>query len=121
MGPAFRRERHAAGGAGNDKSRILIAGLIERIESACHERVVDCTDRTEAFSKQAVGQACRAQQLKQMHLGNAELNVLALRRELPFLRGGNLLITEGVALIVTRKQAAPINPRTDIGGHGDIW
>ena len=60
-------------------------------------------------------QASRAEHEEEVHLGNAEFDMLAFRRELPFLRRGNALFPKCVALGFAREQAAPVDPRAEIG------
>ena len=86
MRAAFGRERDARRGRRDDEPRFLIAGVVQRIEAAAHERIVERADGQQPLAKQRVGQAQRRQHQEQVHLGNAELEVLAFRTHLPFLR-----------------------------------
>ena len=65
-------------------------------------------------------QAERRQQDEQVHLGDAELDVLALRRELPVEGRGDALALEGVGHRLAREQAAPVHPGAEIGRDGDV-
>ena len=65
-------------------------------------------------------QAERRQHDEQVHLGDAELDVLTLRREFPVERRRDALALEGVGHRMVREQAAPVHPRSEIGGHGDV-
>ena len=62
----------------------------------------------------------RRQQDEQIHLGDAELDVLALRRELPVERRGDALALEGVGHALAGEQAAAVDPGAEIGRDGDV-
>jgi hypothetical protein len=64
---------------------ILVAGIVERIEAARDERVIHGADRDEPLGEQGMRQSGRAEQQEQVHFRNAELEVLAFRREAPIL------------------------------------
>jgi hypothetical protein len=59
---------------------------------------------------------CREQQ-KQVALGDAELDVLALRRHRPALRRDDLFLTKGVGAV---ENAAAVDPEPEIGRHREI-
>ena len=67
-----------------------------------------------------VRQAERRQQDEQVHLGDAELDVLALGRELPVEGRGDALALEGVGHRLAREQAAAVDPGPEIGGDGHV-
>src|ERR1700761_1545796 len=62
----------------------------------------------------------RRERDEQIHLGDAELEVLALRRELPIESRGNTFALEGVGHGLAREQAAAVDPGTEAGRHGDV-
>ena len=65
-------------------------------------------------------QAQRRHQDEQVHLGDAELDVLALRREIPVEGRGDLLAAEQVGLLGAREQAAAVDPGAEIGRDRDV-
>ena len=74
----------------------------------------------QALAEQRMRQPGRAEQQEQVHLGDAQLDMLAFGRELPFRRRGNFLADEGVGLFGAGKQLAPVDPGAQIGRAGDI-
>ena len=64
---------------------------------------------------QRVRQAERGQQDEQVVLGDAELDVLAGRREIPVEGRRDALALEGVGERLAGEQAAPVDPRPEIG------
>ena len=68
----------------------------------------------------AVRQSERRQQDEQVHLGDAELDMLALRREFPIEGRGDALALERVGHRLAREQAAPVHPRSEIGRDRDV-
>ena len=76
---ALGRERDARRRGHQNKTCLLVAGVIERIETALNERVIERANRDQTLSIDHVRQTQRRQQSEQIHLGDAELDVLALR------------------------------------------
>ena len=120
MRTAFGCERDAGRRRHHDEAGILVAGIIQRIESAGDERVVQRADRQQAFALDGMRQAERRQQDEQIHLGDTEFDMLALRREFPGEGGGNALVAEGVELGGARKKPAPVHPGAEIGRDRDV-
>ena len=83
---AFRRQRHAGRRRGEDEAGVLVAGVVQGIEAALDERVVERADRQQALAEDRMRQAERRQHEEQVHLGDAELDMLALGRERPSCR-----------------------------------
>ena len=54
MGAAFGCERHARGRTDNHEARVLIAGIVQRIEAAVHKRIIDRSDGQQTLSEQGV-------------------------------------------------------------------
>ena len=77
-----RRRRH------QNEARVLITGIVERIQAAGDERIVERADGNEPLAVDRVRQAERREQDEQIILGNAELDVLALGGEIPIERRG---------------------------------
>ena len=61
-----------------------------------------------------------AEQQEQVHLGDAELDVLALGREAPFLGAGDALALEHIGEFAAGKEMAAIDPGAEIGRDGDV-
>ena len=71
-----------------------------------------------------VRQAERRQQSEQVHLGDAELDMLTLRRELPIERRGNVLAFERVGHRLPREQiraGSPTVPDWWRQSHRAMW
>ncbi len=117
---AFRRQRHARRRRRQDEAGVLVAGVVERIEAAGDERVVERADRDQPLAEQGMRQPERRQQQEQVHLGDAELDMLPLRREVPGVGRGDALGLEQVLHLLAREQAAPVHPRPEIGRDGDV-
>ena len=66
MRATFRRQRDARRRRHQDKARVLIAGVIERIEAAGDERVVERSDRNEPLAVDGMRQAERGQRDEQI-------------------------------------------------------
>src|SRR5262249_52830898 len=105
MGSAFRGKGYARRRRHQDESRILITGIVERIEAAGDERIVQGADRQKALTVDYMRQAKRGQRAKQVHLGDTQFDVLALRRELPVEGGRDTLALERVSQSLAGKQA----------------
>ena len=120
VGAAFSRERDSGWRRHQDEARLLVAGIVERIEPTLDERIVECADRQQALSVDFVRKSERGKEDEQIHLGDAELNMLALRRKVPIERRGYLLALEGVGQFLARKQAAAVDPGAEISRDGDI-
>ena len=68
--PAWRRDKQEAG--------VLVTGVVERIEAAGDERVVERADGKEAGTEQVAGEAGGGEHQEKIALGNAELDMLAV-------------------------------------------
>ena len=93
---AFARQRDAGRRRHQNEARILVAGVIERIEPARDEGIVQRADRQQPLAVDRMRQAERREQDEQVILGDAELDVLALGRELPIEGRRDVLALEGV-------------------------
>ena len=83
MRAAFGRQRDAGRRRHQDEARVLVAGVVQRIEPARDERIVERADRQQPLAVDRMRQPERRQQDEQIHLGDAELDVLALGRDTP--------------------------------------
>ena len=108
---AFGAERDPARRRDEQETRVLIAGVIERIEAAGNERIVERADGEQAGIEQVAGEAGGGEHQEQVALGDAELNVLAFIVAAPFLRGCNLCLSEDVGHVAAAEQAALVDPR----------
>ena len=106
-----------------DEARAGVRAVDERVEPAADERVVDRADRQQLHVLQLVGQPELAQQQEQVHLGDAELEVLAARGRLPAQRRALLLLVD--RLVGRREHPAAVDPAAearrdrDVGARGD--
>ncbi len=73
---ALRRQRDAGRRAGHDEPRPGVDGVDEGVQPAQHERVVDRADRQQRLAGQVAGEPELAEQQEQVHLADAELDVL---------------------------------------------
>jgi hypothetical protein len=65
-------------------------------------------------------QSQRRQHQEQVHLGDAELEVLAPGAHLPLLRGEQAALLEHVLVVRQRKQTAPVHPGAEVGRYGHV-
>src|SRR5205814_5727030 len=110
MRAAFRSEGNAGGGGDQNEAGVLVERVIQRVEAALDERVVERADRQQPRAEQRPGEAERGEQQEQIALRDAELDVLALRRHSPALRRDDLLLAKRVGTLGTIKDAAAIDP-----------
>jgi hypothetical protein len=80
------------GVAHQQEARVLVTGVVESVEAAHDEGVVERADRQETHAEERVRQPERCQQDEQVVLGDAELDMLALRRHHPALGRDHLLL-----------------------------
>ncbi|CRL12164.1 hypothetical protein NIT7321_03036 [Phaeobacter italicus] len=120
MRATFRRQRHPGWRANNHEARILIAGIIQRIETARHKRVIDRANRDQPLAKQRMGQPRSPKQQEQVHLRNAQFDVLTVGGEFPFRGRGDLVFDKGIGLGSAGKQLAPVDPWSKVGGPRHI-
>ncbi len=120
MRTAFRRQRDARRRRRHHETGILIAGIVELIETTLDEGIVQRRDRQQTDAVDAARQAQGRHQDEQVRLGNAEFEMLALRRKVPVEGGRNLLAAEEIGLLGACEQPAPIDPCAEVGRHGDI-
>ena len=76
--PPSGRERDARGGAGDQEAGVLVAGVVQGIEAAVDERVIDRADGDQALAEERVGKAGGAEEEEEVHLGDAKFDVLAV-------------------------------------------
>ena len=120
MRAAFRRQRNARGRRHQQEARILIAGVVQRIEAARDEGIIDRPDGQQPRAEQRLGQAERRQQQEQIVLGDAELDMPALRRADPVLGRGQLAVAEDVGMRRAGEEADLIDPAAEIGRDRDV-
>ena len=120
MRTALRSERHAGRRADDHETGILIAGIVQGIETAGDEGIVDGADRQQSLSEQRMGQASRTEQQEEVHFSDAEFEMLAGRPELPLLRRRDAFVAERIGELLACEQATAIDPWPEIGRDGDI-
>ena len=116
----FRRERNARGRTDQYETGVLIASVIERVQSPADEGVVERPDGKQACSEHVLGQAEHAEQEEQVVLRDAQLDMLAAGGRLPLLGGGDVLQTELVRARLAIEQAPLIDPAAQVGGDRDV-
>jgi hypothetical protein len=118
--PAFRRQRDARRRRHQDEPGLLVAGVVEGIEAAGDERVVERADGDQALAEQLVRQPERGEQDEQVVLRDAQLDVLAVRPHVPALHRHELAGLEHVLDLVAGEDAAAVDPGPEVGRHGDV-
>ena len=78
---------------------VLVAGVVQRIEAAGDERVVERADRQQPRAEQLVREAEAGEVEEQVVLGDAELEMLAGPALAPRRRRGHLLGAEHVLVV----------------------
>ncbi len=117
---ALRRQRQTRRRGHQQEPRVLVAGIDQRIETAVDERIVHRADRQQPRAGHRRRQSRRAQQQEQVLLGDAEFDVLTLRRHAPALRARQLRVAEHVVARVPIEDAAAVHPRPEIGRHRHV-
>ena len=77
-------------------------------------------DRQQPLAVDRMRQPERRHQDEQVHLGDAEFDVLALRRKIPVEGRGDFLLPEQIGVLGFREQPAAVDPGAEIGRHGDV-
>ena len=83
---ALGTKRDSARSRDEQEASVLVAGVIERIEAAGDERIVEGADGEEALAEQVAGQARGGEHQEQVALGDPKLDVLAFVAGAPLLR-----------------------------------
>ena len=117
---AFRSQRDARRRGRENEAGVLVAGVVQRIETTTDERVVERPNRDQPLAEQRVRQPGGRQRQEQVHLGDAEFDMLALGAHLPLLGRHQPAFLEHIFAAGHREQAAPIDPRAKVGRHGDV-
>ena len=86
-----------------------------------HEGVIDRSDGKQPLAEQAVRQARRTQKQKQVHLCDAQFDMLAFRRKFPFCCRNDAMSDESVCPWRPCEKLAPVHPRPKIGCSRYIW
>ena len=120
MRAAFARQRDARRRRHQQEPRILVAGVIQRIQPARDEGIVERAHRQQPYPEQLMRQAQRRQQQEQVHLGDAQLDMLSVWREIPHIGRRNFLGLEDVLHMLAGEQFAPVHPAAQIGRDRDV-
>ena len=120
MRASLRRERDAGRRADDDEARVLVAGVVQRVEAAADERVVDRPDRQQPFAEERRAQPERRQQYEEVVLGDPQLDVLAPGRDLPVEGGQDPFVLEEVAPVAAAEDVPAVEPGSEAGRHGDV-
>ena len=118
MRAALGREAHARGRRRHDELASRVERVVEGVEAARHEGVVDRTDGEQGHPRQLVGEPEGAEGEEQVVLGDAELDVLPLARFLPDDRLRSRLgeARRGRGSV----DALAADPRRQMRRHGDV-
>ena len=110
MRAAFGRERDAGRRAGKDEAGILVAGIVQRIEPARDEGIVERADGEQPLTEMRMGKARLSEQEEEVHLSDAKLEMLAFGREFPFLCRWDRVFPERVGDLAAGEQRAAVHP-----------
>src|SRR3546814_12111973 len=113
MGPAFRPQGHARGGRDQHEAGVLVAGVVQRIEAAGYEGVVDGADREQPLAEQVAGETEGGEHEEEVVLGDAELDMLPRLRSAPFLGRGDFRGGEDIRQFLSAEQAALVHTSTE--------
>ena len=120
MRTSLGRQGHARRRARDHEAGVLVAGVIQRVEPAVYERVVQRPNRQQPRAEQRRRKAERRQHQEQIVLRDAQFEMLARLRPHPFLDRGDVLLAEHVRPFVPVEQAALVDPGAEIGRHGHV-
>ena len=120
MRAAFRRQRDARRRRRHHETGVLVAGIIQRIEAALDEGIVQRPDRQQPLAIDRMRQPERREHDEQVHLGDAEFQMLSLRRKIPVEGRRDFLLPEQIGVLGFGEQAAAVDPGAEIGRHGDV-
>src|SRR5579884_1436341 len=112
---AFRTERDSARRRDEEEARVLVASVVEAIEAAGDEGIVEGADREQTLAEKVTGETRSRQHEEQVALRDAQLDVLAGVAAAPFLRGRNLCLREHVWHFAAAEQAALVDPCAEVG------
>ena len=113
MGAAFWAERHAGRRPCKHKLRPRVDAVDQCVEPAAHERVVDSADRQQELAVHLMTEAELTEQHEQVHLANAELDVLPAGIGLPTQQPRHR--RRGRLPRIFGPHAGTIDPATQIG------
>ena len=109
--PALTRQRDARRRAREHEACARVDRVDQRVQATTDKRVVDGADRQQLRTVKLGTKTELPEQEKEIHLRDAELDVLALRRRLPLEWAGILDLVDRFDL--GTKDAALIDPATE--------
>ncbi len=118
MGAALGREAHPRGSGHDDEPSPRVERVVEGVEPARDERIVERADGKQRHAGQLVREPEGAEGEKEIVLGDAELDVLPRGRFLPLHRLGRL--GEEVGSRRGRPHAFAIDPARQMRGHRHV-
>ena len=126
MRAALGRQREARRRRHQHEARVLVAGVVQRIEAARDEGIVERADRQQPRAELRLGETQRRQQQEEIVLGDAELDMPAVRRAAPIsapraacARGRRRHAACGANTPDLIDPAAEIGRDRDVGRGGD--
>ena len=118
MRAALGREADAGRRRDHDELAARVERVIERIEATVDEGIVEGPDGKEGQARELVRLAEGAQGEEEIVLGDPQLDVLAFGGLLP--PDGLRHALEGVGLGAREVDALAVDPRREMGRHGDV-
>src|SRR3546814_8167547 len=91
-------------GADQEEARILIAAIVERIEAARDERVIDGSHRDQPRTEMGGCKPKRGEHQEEVVLGNAKLDMLSRLMRCPFLRRRDFRLLEHVRKLLSAEE-----------------
>src|SRR3546814_15174003 len=113
----WRSEVCSADLGDEQETRVLVAAVIQGIEAARNEGIVDGADRQEARPKQRSRESQGCEHQEEIILRDAEFDMLSNAIAGPFLSGRDFRAREDILELAATKQPSLITERTEIGRY----
>lgn len=120
VGAALRRQCQTRGCADQQEAAVRVAAIIERIEAARNERIIDRAHWQQPRAEMRRGQTQRGQHQEEVVLRDPQFDMLARRMLRPFLRRGDLRRVEHIGQFLPPEQAALIDKGAKVRRLGHI-
>src|SRR3546814_21029440 len=105
-------------GADQEEARILIAAIVERIEAARDERVLDGSHRDQPRTEMGGCKPQRGEHQVEVVLGNAKLDMLSRLMRYPFLHRRDFRLVIHVRTLLSPEEAMLLDDSAQVYGLG---
>src|SRR5271156_2979206 len=102
-------ERNSRRRPHEEKARILVASVVQRVQAPADESVVDRSNRKQASVVQRGAKAQRGECKKKIVLGNSKFDVLTFGREYPLLHRPHFCRSEIIGGGATAENSAAVH------------